>query len=72
MFNKTLKICNIGGRTSVKSQNRRSKNEIYFAELCSEYFDNVLTNEPIFNEWDADVILENKKNSHYVEWYIAL
>lgn len=42
-----------------QKEKRRSKNEIYFAELCKEKFSNVLTNEPIFNGWDADVILED-------------
>lgn len=51
------------GLASVKSQseNRRSKNEIYFANFCIDYFDKVLTNEPIFNGWDADVIIEDVK-----------
>lgn len=39
----------------------RSKNEIYFAELCSSEFNKVLTNEKIFNGWDADVILPELK-----------
>jgi len=51
----------IAGKKSVISQSRRSKNEIYFAELCSTHFDNVLTNEPMFNGWDADIIIPNKK-----------
>lgn len=46
-----------GGRKSVISQNRRSKNEIFFSELCLENFDDVKLNEQIFNGWDADVIL---------------
>ncbi len=41
--------------------NKRSKNEKYFAKLCEEEFDKVLTNEPMFNGWDADVILPNYK-----------
>ena len=49
------------GIASVVSQSKRSKNEIYFAELCKKYFNNVLTNEPIFNGWDADIIIENIK-----------
>jgi hypothetical protein len=51
------------GLASAKSQSetRRSKNEIYFSELCSDYFDVVLTNEPMFNGWDADVIIEDIK-----------
>lgn len=40
---------------------RRSKNEIYFAELCQVYFDVVWTNKPIFNGWDADVIIPELK-----------
>jgi len=50
-----------GGRKSVLSQNRRSKNENYFSELCCSFFNNVRLNEPIFNGWDADVILDNYK-----------
>ena len=51
------------GKLSVISQSktRRSKNEIYFAELCKQYFINVLENKALFNGWDADVILENEK-----------
>ena len=50
-----------GGRQSVLSQNRRSKNEIAFAELCDVNFKNIRYNEPIFNGWDADVILDDYK-----------
>ena len=48
-----------GGKISVTSQQRRSKNEAYFAELCEKHFgkEKVLTNQPIFDGWDADVIL---------------
>jgi hypothetical protein len=51
------------GKCSAKSQSekRRSKNEIYFAELCEQHFNNIKTNEVIFNGWDADIILENEK-----------
>lgn len=47
------------GRKSAEAQtaNKRSKNEIYFAELCKEKFSEVLENAPIFNGWDADVII---------------
>lgn len=44
-----------------QSKFKRSKNEIYFSELCSKYFKNVLTNESMFNGWDADVIVEDFK-----------
>ena len=52
-----------GGRISAHSQQRRSKNETYFAELCETYFgkENVKTNEPMFDGWDADVIIPSKK-----------
>lgn len=46
---------------AVQSENRRSKNEIYFANLCKENFANVETNKPIFNGWDCDVILNDQK-----------
>ena len=42
-------IGNIGGLISANSQQRRSKNEIYFCELCENYFKEVKHNEPIFN-----------------------
>jgi hypothetical protein len=53
------------GRNSVFSQkeNRRSKNETYFAELCVNYFgiDDIKTNEPMFDGWDADIIINSCK-----------
>jgi len=53
----------IGGRISAKSQQRRSKNEIFFAELCEDFFgkDDIQCNNPIFQGWDADVIILSKK-----------
>lgn len=53
----------IGGLISAKVQsiNRRSKNEIYFGELCSKKFQSVKFNEALFNGWDADVIIEDLK-----------
>lgn len=50
-----------GGKISASIQVRRSKNEMYFAELCEKTFKIVLTNEPIFNGWDADIILPELK-----------
>lgn len=50
-----------GGLLSVVSQNRRSKNEILFGDLCISNFNNVRFNEPIFNGWDADIILDDYK-----------
>jgi hypothetical protein len=56
-------IGSISGLKSAKVQKeiRRSKNEIYFYELCLHHFDKVLKNESIFNGWDADIILPNEK-----------
>ena len=53
----------IGGRQSANLQARRSKNEIAFCEMCEEYFgkENVVHNAPLFNGWDADVIITNLK-----------
>jgi len=60
-FNKD--ILSMAGRKSVKIQgdSRRSKNEIYFFELCDKNFSNVTNNEMFFNGWDADVILHDFK-----------
>lgn len=44
----------------IQSQTRRSRNEMFFAELCSQKF-SIETNKPIFNGWDADVIIPEKK-----------
>ncbi len=48
-----------GGKNS--KQGKRSKNEIHFGNLCEEYYGNVKFNENMFNGWDADVILLDKK-----------
>lgn len=51
------------GKLSVSAQNKikRSKNEIYFGELCQKQFNLVKFNEPMFNGWDADIIIESLK-----------
>ena len=53
----------LAGKASAKKQYRRSKNEMRFCELCEEYFGktDVLHNEPIFNGWDADIIIPKHK-----------
>jgi hypothetical protein len=43
-----------GGQISATKQNKRSKNEIFFADLCKSKFQKVICNEPIFNGWDAE------------------
>lgn len=55
------KIGRMGGLISVQRQTRRSINEIYFCLLCEKFFNNVLSNEPMFDGWDADVILPDLK-----------
>lgn len=59
----TIVKLSAAGRHSaeVQSKTRRSKNEEYFCKLCEEYFQNVKHNEPLFNGWDADVIIEDIK-----------
>jgi hypothetical protein len=52
-----------GGIKSAASQNRRSKNEIYFAELCYKMFSDIETNVPKFNGWDADIIINDIKTA---------
>jgi hypothetical protein len=49
------------GKNSAASQQRRSKNEIEFANLCVDKFSEVLLNVPMFNGWDADVIIPTHK-----------
>lgn len=63
LSNETLHILSEAGKKSVYNQKdtRRSKNEIYFYELCSKEYNNVVHNEPIFNGWDADVIIHDIK-----------
>lgn len=52
-----------GGLNSVQSQQhiKRSINEIMFFDLCLDYFELVLNNIPMFNGWDADIIIEDYK-----------
>lgn len=59
----TLQKLSLAGLKSVEKQslNRRSKNEIYFYELCKEHFKDVLHNASIFNGWDADIIINDIK-----------
>ena len=62
-YARNKKSASEAGRKSVQSQKetKRSKNEIRFAEMCQRRWRGVLCNEPIFNKWDADVILTNQK-----------
>lgn len=56
-----LQLMPVCGRLSAASQQRRSKNEILFAELCAKYFNGVICNVPMFNGWDADIILPEQQ-----------
>lgn len=53
----------VAGRKGVAAQAevRRSKNEIAFCTLCEQHCSNVEHNVPIFNGWDADVIIHDIK-----------
>lgn len=46
-----------------QSENRRSKNEIHFYELCKACFgcDHVFANRSMFGGWDADIIIPHLK-----------
>ena len=59
----TLQKLRETGKKSAYTQkeSRRSKNEVLFCSLCEQKFSNVIHNEPIFNGWDADVILQDQK-----------
>jgi len=48
------------GQNSSKFRQRRSKNEIYLSILISKDY-KILTNESIFNGWDADIIIPKLK-----------
>lgn len=50
-----------GGRMAAANRSKRSKGEVYFEELCEiDYGDEykILSNAPIFDGWDADIIIE--------------
>ncbi len=50
-----------GGKISAKNQVRRSKNEVFFGELCEKEFRCVDFNKSMFNGWDADIIIHDFK-----------
>ena len=56
-------LASIMGKKSIEQQgdSRRSKNEIYFSELCKQKFKSIKCNEPMFNGWDADIIIPELK-----------
>jgi hypothetical protein len=54
------KYGSIIGRLSAQKMVKRSRNEIHFAELCAEKW-TVVCNEPMFDGWDADVVISDLK-----------
>src|SRR5208337_47442 len=62
---KTYAALSQAGKNSclVQKETRRSKNEKLFCQMCEAYFEDVKHNEPIFNGWDADVIIEDIKTA---------
>ena len=48
------------GRKSAQKMVRRSKNEILFSEMCAERWA-IVCNEPMFDGWDADVVIPDLK-----------
>jgi len=57
-----IDLSRAGRRSAEKqSESRRSKNEIYFYELCDKKFEHVEHNKSIFDGWDADVIIYDLK-----------
>ena len=63
LSDETIAKLSESGRRSVfiQAENKRSKNEKYFCKLCEQHFKNVKHNEPVFNGWDADVIIDDIK-----------
>lgn len=49
------------GKQNAAKHGSRSKNEIRFFELIQEKFPDALPNEPMFNGWDADIVIPSKK-----------
>lgn len=62
-YAKHIADARINGMKSSQLQKeiKRSKNEIMFAELCIAKFPDTLTNEGMFNGWDADVVIPQLK-----------
>lgn len=61
--NKTTNLAQSAGLASAANRIKRSKNEIYFFELCKAHFTNVEHNAPIFSGWDADIIIHDIKTA---------
>jgi len=57
------KLISLGGRKGSARRVKRSKDEVSLYDLCSNYFNHVSHNEPIFNGWDADIIIHDTKTA---------
>jgi len=51
------------GKKSASVSIRRSKDEIALYELCADYFSHVTHNDPVFNGWDADILIHDTKTA---------
>lgn len=60
-YEKNIKNAILSGIKSAHNIVKRSKNEIYFYELCKQKFINVKHNKNLFNGWDADIIIDDLK-----------
>lgn len=60
---KALEEARSAGRKSAAAQRetRRSRNEMHFFELIRNKFPDAVNNEPMFDGWDADVIIPSLK-----------
>ena len=50
-----------GLKSAAGPRAKRSKNEILFFELCQKTYNQVTANDPIFDGWDADVLIHDYK-----------
>ena len=68
------KLLRESGKRSASYFCKRSKDEIELYELCKSFFNHVEHNTPMFNGWDADIIIHDTKQAilwngpwHYTE-----
>lgn len=56
-------ICRNAGKKSASVTIKRSKQEVELFDLCNSHFSNVTNNDPIFNGWDADILIHDTKTA---------
>lgn len=68
LSNEARNKLSLAGRKSATRQfnAKRSKNEIDFYNLCYQEFQDVEHNKPIFNGWDADILIPKLKIA--IQW----